>query len=243
MGRKGNSTSVGSREKAFLIVRLLRAIKGVVTYRKLMEATGINMTSLARYVSGRNMPNRRNREYLEKMLKPLVEEKIINELDRDSHGFFDNTFAIFHPAPRMIFALWVLDQLKNRVGSVTKVLTASTDGVTLATTVADVLGVPVVIAKKEPEAGVAEFITARVVRTSGDSFFMFVPKKWLNRKDNVLVVDDVARTGETQRALLDIVRKARARPAGLFVMIGVRGWQERIRGVSCPMGAMIEVSR
>jgi adenine/guanine phosphoribosyltransferase-like PRPP-binding protein len=123
---------------------------------------------------------------------------------------------------------------------VTKILTAAVDGVPLATMVADSLGINLVIAKWDKEVGVPAFYEETyVLKGSGVTRTLYLPKEALKRRDSVLIVDDMIKSGETQAALVNLVRKARAEISGVYLLIAVGDeWKEKLR---LPKGCPIEI--
>ncbi len=68
---------------------------------------------------------------------------------------------------------------------------------------------------------------------------LFVPKNAFKRRDSVLIVDDMIKTGETQAALVNLVQKAKAEVSGIFSLIAVGDeWKEKL---SLPKGCPVEV--
>jgi len=120
------------------------------------------------------------------------------------------------------------------------ILSAAVDGIPLATMVANSLGVNLVIAKRSKEVGVPAFLEETYVLSgSGVTMTLYVPKSALRRRDSVLIVDDMIKTGETQAALINIIQKARAEVAGVYSLIAIGDdWQKRI---NLPKGCPVEV--
>ncbi|MEM3554185.1 MAG: phosphoribosyltransferase family protein, partial [Candidatus Bathyarchaeia archaeon] len=121
---------------------------------------------------------------------------------------------------------------------VTKVFTAAVDGIPLATMVANALGVNLVIAKRSKEVGVKEFLEETfVLRDSGVTITLYVPKEAIKKRDSVLIVDDMIKTGETQAALVNLVRKAKAEISGIFSLIAIGDeWRKRLKlPEECPI--------
>jgi len=57
-----------------------------------------------------------------------------------------------------------------------------------------------------------------------------VPKTSLGKGSRVLIVDDLLRSGRTLRALVNIVRQARAEVAGIFSLVAVGNeWKEVVK--------------
>ena len=105
--------------------------------------------------------------------------------------------------------------------SITKVLTIETSGIILAGAVARMLKVPMVIARKtrsmnlEGDAYVAEFLSFnhKNIKT------VVVAKKYLNKEDHVLIIDDIMANGCAMQGLISIVEDAEADVVGCGVVI------------------------
>jgi len=223
-----------------MAVEFLRAAKKRYTYRRLSFMTKLPVTVLSRYAKGHILPKiDRARELFEK-LKAVVglEVEVREGVRRSEDGFFDNTGIVgsYH-----VLELAAQRVLMTFAGMrVTKILTAAVDGVPLATVVANKLGVDLAIAKKEPEVGVSDFITESFVPGgSGIVMTLYLPKGLIKKRDHILIVDDMIRTGETQQALVNIVRKARAKVTGAFFLIAIG--DEWMRRIDLPERCPIEI--
>ena len=105
--------------------------------------------------------------------------------------------------------------------SITKVLTIETSGIAIACAVARLLNVPMVFAKKtrslklDGEAYVAEFLSFnhKNIKT------VVVSKKFLNKEDKVLIIDDIMANGCAMQGLISIVEDAEAEVVGCGVVI------------------------
>jgi len=220
------------------IINLLRLLKQRRTYSQLSQITGLPATVLSRYIQGHVLPNFERARELWRIINKKVNlrDEMVECIGYDG-GFYDNTRVLSHPMYRWVFSTWILDQV---IGSkVDKVLTAAVDGIPLAATVSDVLNVPLVVAKKEREIGVKEFWTEEVVWPSGRCETLYVPKHLLGKKDWVIIVDDVIRTGTTQRALCNLVQKARGKVVGIFALLKL-GEAEMLADVEAPVKAYID---
>jgi len=109
----------------------------------------------------------------------------------------------------------------------------------LATMVANALGVNLVIAKRSKEVGVKAFLEETYVlgRDSGVTMTLYIPKDIIKKRDSVLIVDDMIKTGETQAALVNLVRKAKAEISGVFSLIAVgEEWKKKLKlSGECPI--------
>ena len=129
--------------------------------------------------------------------------------------------------------------------NITKVLTIETSGIILAGAVARALKVPMVIARKtrsmnlEGEAYVAEFLSFnhKNIKT------VVVAKKYLNKEDHVLIIDDIMANGCAMQGLISIVEDAEAEVAGCGVVIE-KSFQEgadRIRNLGYRLEALAAI--
>jgi adenine/guanine phosphoribosyltransferase-like PRPP-binding protein len=174
------------------------------------------------------------RKALSKMVKLDVE--VMKKLRFDEQGYFDNTNIIFNMNLLKLAAQHALDKFAGK--KITVVLTAAVDGIPLATLVANLLNKNVVVAKKEKEVGVRSFLEeVYIPSNSAILTSLYIPKKLpidkstltIRRGDSVLIVDDVIRSGETQRALINLCYKAKAEVAGIFALIVVgTQWKGKI---------------
>jgi adenine phosphoribosyltransferase len=105
--------------------------------------------------------------------------------------------------------------------------------------VANALGVNLVLAKRNKEIGVKAFLEETYVlyKGSGVTMTLYIPKEAIKKRDSVLVVDDMIKSGETQAALVNLVRKAKAELSGVFSLIAVgEEWKKTLKlSGECPI--------
>jgi adenine phosphoribosyltransferase len=223
-----------------MTIELLRTAKYKrnITYRELASKTGLPVTVLSRYAKGHVLPNTARARQLWKVLVRLVglETELRSRIKFDEDGYFDNTdivgdFNILQQAANHALA--------NFAGKrVTRVLTAAVDGIPLATMVANSLGVNLVIAKRGKEVGVKAFLEETyALKDSGVTMTLYIPKEAIKKRDSVLIVDDMIKTGETQAALVNLVRKVKAEISGFFSLIAVgEEWKKKLKlSGECPI--------
>jgi len=234
------STHAEDLKLRLMTIELLRTAKKEYTYRELSGKTNLPVTVLSRYAKGHVLPNASRAQELWKTLTKLVglQAELRGRIHFNEDGYFNNTwiigdFNILRQASHHALATFAGKR-------VTKVLTAAVDGIPLATMVANALGVDLVIAKRGKEVGVPAFLEETyVLRDSGVTMTLYVPRDVLKRRDSVLIVDDMIKTGETQAALVNLVKKARAEVSGIYSLIAVGDdWQTKI---SLPKGSPVEV--
>ncbi len=234
------STHADDLKLRLMTIELLRTAKYKrnITYRELASKTGLPVTVLSRYAKGHVLPNTARAKQLWKILTKLVglETELRSRIKFEEDGYFDNTeiigdFNILQQAANHALA--------NFAGKrVTKVFTAAVDGIPLGTMVANALGVNLTIAKRNKEVGVKAFLEETfVLKGSGVTMTLYVPRDAIKKRDSVLIVDDMIKTGETQAALVNLVRKTKAEISGVFSLIAVGDEWKRILKVSgeCPI--------
>jgi adenine phosphoribosyltransferase len=212
------------------VVRILKLLKKTYTYDDLSKITGLPITVLNRYVRGKVLPSTDRAKELLQMLSPYIniEEEVRRRIEFDEHGLFDNMKILSDTALMSLIAEEIASKYMGK--DVSKVLTAATDGIPLAVHIADELNVDVVYAKKKKEVGVEKFYEVNYVPSaSGSVMTLYLPQWALKKGDNVLIVDDVIRSGETQRALIDMCKQAGAVPIGMFFLISVGDFVDKLR--------------
>jgi adenine/guanine phosphoribosyltransferase-like PRPP-binding protein len=234
------STHAENLKLRLMTIELLKTAKKQYTYRDLSSKTGLPVTVLSRYAKGHVLPNAERARLLWKTLTKMVGLQV--ELRRrivfNNEGYFDNTdivgdYNILRQAGHHALAIFAGRR-------VTKILTSAVDGVPLATMVANSLGVNVVIAKLNKEIGVPAFIEETfALKDSGVTKTLYIPRDVVKRRDSVLIVDDMVKTGEEMAALVNMVHKAKAEVSGVYALIAVGDeWQKK---VNLPKDCPIEV--
>src|SRR5512136_309959 len=211
-------------------VEFLRLAKEIYSYQELMQLTGIPITVLNRYVKGHILPSpERAVTILGKLEKGYdVSRHIMDKVLFDKGGFLDNTKIVGDTLLLRFIANHVVQRLAGR--RVSKVLTVAVDGIPLAVHIADSFGVPFIYAKKDKEIGVSNFIEETyTVSRAGIQVSLYLPKNSIDRRDSILITDDVVRSGEQLKALVNIARRCGAEIAGIFVLIAVGNrWKKEI---------------
>lgn len=228
------STHAEDLKLRLMTIELLRTAKYKrnITYRELSSKTGLPVTVLSRYAKGHVLPNTARAKELWRVLTKLVglETELRSRIRFDETGYFDNTDIVGDYNILQQAANYALANFAGK--RVTKILTAAVDGIPLATMVANALGVNLILAKRNKEVGVKAFLEETYIlgKNSGVTVTLFIPKNSIKKRDSVLVVDDMIKSGETQEALVHLVKKARAEISGVFSLIAVGDeWKKRLK--------------
>lgn len=103
----------------------------------------------------------------------------------------------------------------------TKVVTIESSGIAIAVFAAKYLGIPALFAKKAKHKNIGDDVYSAnsYSFTHGREYTMIVSKKYLNKGDKVLIIDDFMAGGNACNALIDIINQAGAEVVGIGIAI------------------------
>ncbi len=201
-------------------VEYLKMLKKEYTYNELSRMLDLPITVLNRYIMGKVLPSEeRARELISQFRKRYrVEDEIKKRIKFDKEGYFDNSSILYDT-----LLLWeISERVAERFPETRKVLTSETDGIPVACSIAVRLGVDAVYARKNKEVGITNYIEETYIpSSSGNLMSLYLPKDAIQKNEKVLIVDDVLRSGETQRALVKLAEKSGASIYGIFVIVSI----------------------
>src|SRR6266581_2504000 len=214
-------------------IELLNLAKEQYTYRELSGILHLPETVLSRYVKGHVLPTAERAEEINRTLQKYMslEKELHERIKFDDLGYFDNTGII---NDTMLLERAVQQAVGKFAGKrVNKVMTAAVDGVPLATLLAHRLGTRLIVAKQSREVGVREFIEEFYVPPKTAIMkSLYVSKDAFKKGEGVLIADDIIDSGETQRAMMKVILKARAEVIGIYALIAIGNeWKSRIESV------------
>lgn len=226
------------------VAHKLALAKQSYTYYKLSSITGLPVTMLTRYVKGNVLPSLKRAQELDAKLGKIMNlrEELRKRVRFDKDGYLDNSALISNITLLKLVAQYAVKRFVG--GRITKVLTAAVDGIPLATMISGEIGVDVLVAKRTKEVGVDEFLEETYIPShSAVMMSLYLPKRLVSPGDDVLIVDDVIRSGETQRALINLVHRRRAYVTGIFSLIAIGDrWKSRLEGLKgSPVAVLLEV--
>jgi adenine phosphoribosyltransferase len=226
-------TRVRELKYRMMITDLLKVASESHTYQELSEVLGLSPPILSRYMRGHVLPSYSRAQGLYAKLTEItnIKDALKKRIMFDEDGYFDNTPLVNEITWLKILSNYAMEKFAGR--RVTKVLTAAVDGIPCSTLVANLLDIDLLIAKDSKEVGIQEFVEETYIpRGSAIRKSLYVPKSAIKKKDSVLIIDDVVRTGETVLALVDLVRNQRADIAGIYVLVTVGDeWKEYLDSI------------
>lgn len=117
----------------------------------------------------------------------------------------------------------IAHELKRRFEGerIDKVVTIETSGITIATLLGDLCGVPVVFAKKGETANSTDdkYVSEAYSFTHKRMNQVFISRPYLHAGERILIVDDFLADGQAVHALIDIVHQAAAEVVGIGIAI------------------------
>jgi len=215
-------TRVRELKYRMMIVDLLKVASERHTYQELSEILGLSPPILSRYMRGHVLPSFSRAQGLYEKLMDItnIKEELKKRISFDEEGYFDNTPLVSEITWLKIMSNYALEKFAGR--RVTKILTAAVDGIPVSTLVANLLDVDLLVAKGTKEVGISDFIEETYIpKGSAIRQSLYVPKASIRKRDSILIIDDVVRTGETVKALVDMVANQRADIAGIYVLVTV----------------------
>lgn len=104
---------------------------------------------------------------------------------------------------------------------VNRILTIEASGIAIATLLGDLYDVPVVFAKKSETANSTDdkYMAQAYSFTHKKMNNVFISKPYLKANEQVLIVDDFLADGEATHALIDLVKQAGGKVAGIGIAI------------------------
>lgn len=152
----------------------------------------------------------------------LLEDRIL----KDGHIGADNVLKVDSFLNHQIDVNFVCELGKEfyrlfKDENITKILTIEASGIGIACLAAQYFGVPVVFAKKAKTINIYSDTYNATVHsyTHKRDYDIVVSKEFLNKEDNVLIIDDFLAKGSALTALLMLIEKAGAKTAGAGIVI------------------------
>ncbi|MFN7105064.1 MAG: phosphoribosyltransferase family protein [Pyrobaculum sp.] len=202
-------------------VAYLKAVKRLlgVTYRELTRLLDIPESVLSRYAIGDMLPSVETaREILEKLVERYPISEVVKAKFKTFDTYIDMSFVSL-PEFWKIYEIYLWQRFRGL--EVDKVLTAAVDGIPLAVAAASRFEAPLVVAKAYREPGVDNYEYTYL--REGRPVTLYIPTAQLRPGEKVLIVDDIARSGKTLRALAGLTERAGAVVAAASVLVARRG--------------------
>lgn len=176
----------------------------------------------------------------------LLEDRIL----KDGHIGADNVLKVDSFLNHQIDVNFVCELGKEfyrlfKDENITKILTIEASGIGIACLAAQYFGVPVVFAKKTKTINIYSDTYNATVHsyTHKKDYDIVVSKEFLNKEDNVLIIDDFLAKGSALTALLMLIEKAGAKTAGAGIVIekAYQGGGNLVRDMGIRVESLVKI--
>ncbi|MDI6826451.1 MAG: phosphoribosyltransferase family protein [Candidatus Aenigmarchaeota archaeon] len=234
-------TKLDETKTKIFAIEILKLFKQEYSYNELSSFIQLPIPVLSRYINGHVLPNiKRAKNIIDKFEKRYLIDILMRKIRFEKTGAFDHSDILSNADLLEKIAKMVFQDF-NFV-KVDKILTVETDGIPLAIQTGKEFGVNTIIAKRNKEMGIEDFIEVKRVYLTGTYGYLYIPKNSIKKGEFVLLVDDVIRTGSTMEALMNMCKKANANVAGIFTIISVGDSIKKLKKrLTCPVNSLIEI--
>lgn len=209
------------KDTRLLAIELLRALKKHLKYRELREIFNLPPPIIWRYIQGEVLPSS---DRALDILNTIISKEVVKKIIENDVKVYDGIVAIYniiydHSLLKLIgYEAYTSFKDENP----TVILTAEVDGIPVALSVAEYFDAKVAIAKRRKEIGFKSYLEYSYLSHEPPSITtLYLPSSLLTKRDKILIVDDVLRTGRTLKALLNIAKRSGAPVIGVFSVIAV----------------------
>ncbi len=198
-------------------------------YRELSELVKIPPPAIWRYITLKIVPSY---ERAESLIRILTSREIVADILKRHIRFRDDAVdvsGVLSNIPLLKILAYVAYFSFDEVDTV---LTVELDGVPIATLVADLFKSKLAVARKGiPFTSDEVYEVEYVSRDPPSIVRLYVTSSGLKKRERVLIVDDIIRSGRTTAAMLKLIKSVGASLVGVFspIAIGV-SWHKTLEG-------------
>jgi len=226
-------------------VELLATLKRSYNYKELSATLGLSAPILSRYVRGHVLPSAaRSEKFIATFRERLLRKMIMDAVKVSADGSYDISAVVSNVGLLRQIAKVVYSQFSPV--PVDRVVTMEVDGIPLAAEVAGEFNVYLAVVRAERDLGVEEFVEQKAVYSPSSIKYLYLPKTAIRRGENLLVVDDLVRSGTTIEAMARIAEKAKAKIVGIFAIASVDQSMAKLKsrlGLTCPIESIVTLEQ
>jgi adenine/guanine phosphoribosyltransferase-like PRPP-binding protein len=222
-------------------VELLATLKKSYSYKELSAVLGLSAPILSRYVRGHVLPSAaRSEKFIATFRDKLLRKIILDSVKVSADGSYDISGVVSNVGLLRQIAKVVYSQFSPV--PVDKVVTMEVDGIPLAAEVAGEFNVNLAVVRAERDLGVEDFVEQKAVYSPSTVRYLYLPRTAIRKGENLLIVDDLVRSGTTIEAMARIAEKAKAKIVGVFAIASVDQSMARLKsrlGLTCPIESIV----
>ncbi|MEM3225872.1 MAG: phosphoribosyltransferase family protein, partial [Saccharolobus sp.] len=200
-------------------IDLLRELKSIYTYKNLAEIFNIQESLICRYVNGRTVPSERHAlEIINRIRsRDFLYNFFIDKIKVYEDSFIDVSQLLFYPNLLKILLELYLTKI-NKNMDITKVVGIASNGIPFSTIVSSILKKPLVISKKHKDSVQISYIEENIRESNGVVSAIYLREDYISKRDKILIVDDVIRSGRTLFSIYKLISKANATVVGSLII-------------------------
>jgi len=228
-----------TKTKIFAI-EVLRLFKQEYSYAELSKFIDLPIPVLSRYINGHVLPNVKRAKFIIEMFeKKYLIEILMRKIKSDENGTFNHSEILSNANLLEKIAKIVFQDFN--FAKVNKILSVESGGIALAIQIGKEFSVNTIIAKRNKEMGVQDFIEVKRFYRTGTYGYLYIPKDSIKKGEFILLIDDVIRTGSTIEALMEICKKVGANVAGVFAIMSIGDSVKKLKKkLTSPVKTMLE---
>ncbi|MEM4800385.1 MAG: phosphoribosyltransferase family protein, partial [Acidilobaceae archaeon] len=166
-------------------------------------------------------------ELIKSVREVLDPAKLVLNRAGEYRGLIDLTPVLSDPFVLKIISIEFYERFKDE--EVTKILVPEAAGISLATSLSSVFEVPFVVARRNKENPLVDYIEEHLVEPPSVKCIFYIPKGSIKRDDRVLVVDDTVQSGITLAVMKKMIEKAGAKIVGVAALVVIGDeWKKRV---------------
>ncbi|MEM0015842.1 MAG: phosphoribosyltransferase family protein [Saccharolobus sp.] len=211
-------------------IDLLRELKSIYTYKNLAEIFNIQESLICRYVNGRTVPSERHAlEIINRIRsRDFLYNFFIDKIKVYEDSFIDVSQLLFYPNLLKILLELYLTKI-NKNMDITKVVGIASNGIPFSTIVSSILKKPLVISKKHKDSVQISYIEENIRESNGVVSAIYLREDYISKRDKILIVDDVIRSGRTLFSIYKLISKANATVIGsLIIATNTDEWKKKM---------------
>ncbi|MEM0091893.1 MAG: phosphoribosyltransferase family protein [Saccharolobus sp.] len=211
-------------------IDLLRELKSIYTYKNLSDIFNIQESLICRYVNGRTVPSERHAlEIINRIRsRDFLYNFFIDKIKVYEDSFIDVSQLLFYPNLLKILLELYLTKI-NKNMDITKVVGIASNGIPFSTIVSSILKKPLVISKKHKDSVQISYIEENIRESNGVVSAIYLREDYISKRDKILIVDDVIRSGRTLFSIYKLISKANATVVGsLIIATNTDEWKKKM---------------
>lgn len=217
-----------------LIMDILKILKEKYDYKTLSKITGLPISTLNRYCTGKSTPKGKRIMNLINKIIPMIDiEKIIKEnIIIDENGHIDSSALFLNANILKILSLYALDFFAGR--KITCIIAFDELSISLATSIALISNRKLLFLSNSPFCEIKDNFLYFIYSSFGENNVYWLPKKYIKMNESVLIIMSNAFNSNKINSFFDFLKRMNVFVSGIFSVIGKKDEWDKI---NFPLGS------